>query len=129
MIRRPPRSTLFPYTTLFRSLSRGGDFDLHDRLEQGGGGLLHRLLESQGTGDFEGDVGRVDVVVRTVVQHDTEIDHGVASEKPLHAGVLDSLLDGRDEILRAGAPEDVVLEFEAGAARQRLEADPAGARP
>src|SRR5690242_20957720 len=27
MIRRPPRSTLFPYTTLFRSLLRG-DFDV-----------------------------------------------------------------------------------------------------
>src|SRR5256885_14146326 len=26
MIRRPPRSTLFPYTTLFRSLKPGGDF-------------------------------------------------------------------------------------------------------
>src|SRR3712207_7050934 len=25
MIRRPPRSTLFPYTTLFRSASFGGD--------------------------------------------------------------------------------------------------------
>src|SRR2546422_3800513 len=25
MIRRPPRSTLFPYTTLFRSLSRADD--------------------------------------------------------------------------------------------------------
>src|SRR3712207_8068653 len=25
MIRRPPRSTLFPYTTLFRSLQRRGD--------------------------------------------------------------------------------------------------------
>src|SRR3712207_7043190 len=25
MIRRPPRSTLFPYTTLFRSLARHGD--------------------------------------------------------------------------------------------------------
>src|SRR3712207_9076613 len=25
MIRRPPRSTLFPYTTLFRSLQDGGD--------------------------------------------------------------------------------------------------------
>src|SRR5260221_10443392 len=24
MIRRPPRSTLFPYTTLFRSLAHGG---------------------------------------------------------------------------------------------------------
>src|SRR3712207_9297143 len=25
MIRRPPRSTLFPYTTLFRSIWRGGE--------------------------------------------------------------------------------------------------------
>src|SRR2546430_5846409 len=25
MIRRPPRSTLFPYTTLFRSRSQGGE--------------------------------------------------------------------------------------------------------
>src|SRR2546422_6555973 len=29
MIRRPPRSTLFPYTTLFRSCPERGD--LHDR--------------------------------------------------------------------------------------------------
>src|SRR5258707_12020692 len=27
MIRRPPRSTLFPYTTLFRSLRETGDAD------------------------------------------------------------------------------------------------------
>src|SRR2546430_12088658 len=30
MIRRPPRSTLFPYTTLFRSLKRGRFFTLAD---------------------------------------------------------------------------------------------------
>src|SRR5258706_12040958 len=30
MIRRPPRSTLFPYTTLFRSLVVGSGFHLHD---------------------------------------------------------------------------------------------------
>src|SRR3712207_8281624 len=35
MIRRPPRSTLFPYTTLFRSASpmsrtQGGQLDIHD---------------------------------------------------------------------------------------------------
>src|SRR3712207_8030651 len=29
MIRRPPRSTLFPYTTLFRSLARSGDHRAH----------------------------------------------------------------------------------------------------
>src|SRR5438445_7197551 len=40
MIRRPPRSTLFPYTTLFRSYfgMTGGDFsvanELPDRLSQ-----------------------------------------------------------------------------------------------
>src|SRR5256885_8932146 len=28
MIRRPPRSTLFPYTTLFRSLTAGSEGDL-----------------------------------------------------------------------------------------------------
>src|SRR5258708_26952719 len=30
MIRRPPRSTLFPYTTLFRSWLHRGDRVLHD---------------------------------------------------------------------------------------------------
>src|SRR3712207_7895973 len=38
MIRRPPRSTLFPYTTLFRSLweqrSRTGDTALHSYRER-----------------------------------------------------------------------------------------------
>src|SRR2546426_7727970 len=32
MIRRPPRSTLFPYTTLFRSLDRGHDRRIHEFL-------------------------------------------------------------------------------------------------
>src|SRR3712207_7945976 len=32
MIRRPPRSTLFPYTTLFRSLGMGLEVDDNSRL-------------------------------------------------------------------------------------------------
>src|SRR3989442_9632510 len=31
MIRRPPRSTLFPYTTLFRSEMRGGEVKLNGK--------------------------------------------------------------------------------------------------
>src|SRR3712207_8194075 len=42
MIRRPPRSTLFPYTTLFRSLG--------DVLERGGG---HALLGVQVEGGLD----------------------------------------------------------------------------
>src|SRR5260370_37428791 len=34
MIRRPPRSTLFPYTTLFRSLSITELFDIKNRLDK-----------------------------------------------------------------------------------------------
>src|SRR3712207_8560736 len=37
MIRRPPRSTLFPYTTLFRS-REGGDQPCAEQAEDGAGG-------------------------------------------------------------------------------------------
>src|SRR3712207_7024997 len=40
MIRRPPRSTLFPYTTLFRSFNhcaRGGGLEFYDRRNCGNG--------------------------------------------------------------------------------------------
>src|SRR3712207_8990268 len=38
MIRRPPRSTLFPYTTLFRSLDEGGPRVLGVEPDLGGEG-------------------------------------------------------------------------------------------
>src|SRR2546430_8202919 len=45
MIRRPPRSTLFPYTTLFRSARHGGDCrGVGDRR----GGLQHDDDEGRG---------------------------------------------------------------------------------
>src|SRR2546429_7411675 len=40
MIRRPPRSTLFPYTTLFRSRRRSGRFCYPIRLLRLGGHLV-----------------------------------------------------------------------------------------
>src|SRR2546422_7756541 len=44
MIRRPPRSTLFPYTTLFRS---PGVFEVHPQ-RGGGGGLPRPAVHVQG---------------------------------------------------------------------------------
>src|SRR3712207_6016496 len=41
MIRRPPRSTLFPYTTLFRSPSSGGELAYTDTGEGPAVVLLH----------------------------------------------------------------------------------------
>jgi len=45
MIRRPPRSTLFPYTTLFRSLQRAQQREL----QQQGADVTTLLLTAQGT--------------------------------------------------------------------------------
>src|SRR2546425_5626809 len=47
MIRRPPRSTLFPYTTLFRSQATPGS-ERQDQSERGGTG-------GRGPGDQHGD--------------------------------------------------------------------------
>src|SRR5690242_21269304 len=57
MIRRPPRSTLFPYTTLFRSrrgLGAGRDLDLAQRNARR---LVHALL---GIPVGEGQLAEVD---------------------------------------------------------------------
>src|SRR2546426_9248690 len=50
MIRRPPRSTLFPYTTLFRSHSSGGSED-HPARHHGADltGFRRRLVRHRGT--------------------------------------------------------------------------------
>src|SRR2546422_2311878 len=57
MIRRPPRSTLFPYTTLFRS--RGPHHRHHGRRRAARGAAVHRPepLRHRGGGRQESDRG------------------------------------------------------------------------
>src|ERR1039457_7363568 len=45
MIRRPPRSTLFPYTTLFRSIRRPSGSDPHPRGD--GPSSARRIIRSE----------------------------------------------------------------------------------
>src|SRR5256885_7991942 len=48
MIRRPPRSTLFPYTTLFRShFLVGHERAVHARGERGARGQIQHVAESE----------------------------------------------------------------------------------
>src|SRR5689334_24278423 len=57
MIRRPPRSTLFPYTTLFRSPMANPDgYQENVKWYPGGGGLWRRNM--RGDGDSGVDLNR-----------------------------------------------------------------------
>src|SRR5688572_33060602 len=58
MIRRPPRSTLFPYTTLFRSAGRAGRraaVPARGRRGRPGDGHLHLRLDRAAQGRRVGD--------------------------------------------------------------------------
>src|SRR2546425_9949905 len=71
MIRRPPRSTLFPYTTLFRSLRADGTFD-------GGLGVVE-------PGFFQGELARGAAL-------EIGDEHGIVRALPLEIGGGDELL-------------------------------------
>src|SRR5260370_24508089 len=63
MIRRPPRSTLFPYTTLFRSIQTGAERMPHDLSHLGFlAGQIGRLITISTTPVIAGDSFEMDAV-------------------------------------------------------------------
>src|SRR5256885_8501542 len=63
MIRRPPRSTLFPYTTLFRSWLRGSGHQVRGENRGRGPVVEQRLRGAFGT--FEAPAESIDEACRT----------------------------------------------------------------
>src|SRR5258706_3507953 len=92
MIRRPPRSTLFPYTTLFRSL--------HGQREAGGVVIGRMQREAGKLSLGQGDAARDDRrhVVRGVVERRSEQD---TSELQALTNVVCRLLLGKGKRNRA----------------------------
>src|SRR5258708_38968636 len=78
MIRRPPRSTLFPYTTLFRSLREFAGSD-GERIRGGGGEfvLVHKLV---------GEAGDADGVIGSLATNDQQV--GVVSGGVLEVAAI-----------------------------------------
>src|SRR3712207_7475644 len=102
MIRRPPRSTLFPYTTLFRSLLEGveelGGAEADDVLgrqagfvlgpgDRGAGGILVQVVRVQGDG---GDSARGPPARRVLVD-----PQDLAERRRRHPRVTAGVLPGR----------------------------------
>src|SRR5438105_7842891 len=83
MIRRPPRSTLFPYTTLFRSLVRTPDpqprGNRHLRTDLGGhDGLPASARSEEHTSELQ---SRVDLVCRLLLEKKKQEDARQAPRK------------------------------------------------
>src|SRR5256886_2971958 len=91
MIRRPPRSTLFPYTTLFRSLRLDLDGTPHHALERSHVPCRHRrvlLLEDvevrseEHTSELQ---SQSNLVCRLLLEKKkTNAHHNLAKESPGH---------------------------------------------
>src|SRR2546430_14044471 len=86
MIRRPPRSTLFPYTTLFRSLVRRGT------VHRGDGGVVEPQVHSE-----------LAAMMRQMIEHGATVHSGLRAgvdgatghlERP---GLLELGIGGLDE--------------------------------
>src|SRR2546422_3257226 len=89
MIRRPPRSTLFPYTTLFRSQPSG--YDQRERREQREACRLPAALgraQDRATGCEEEDT-------REAAQHERECVHPTDRSRERRARVYPSIQDAK----------------------------------
>src|SRR5438105_9364526 len=99
MIRRPPRSTLFPYTTLFRSAARpGAPGRQHDGCDEEAGDLLQfRLLlqlarlgdalrSEEHTSELQ---SRVDLVCRLLLEKKKKKKHSEWTES--HCSAMRSM--------------------------------------
>src|SRR5260370_16143803 len=97
MIRRPPRSTLFPYTTLFRSKGRGAYS--HFKFE-GGPHRVQRVPETESSGRLHTSAATVAVlpeveevevqINRDLRQHGRSEEH--TSELQSHLNIVCRLL-------------------------------------
>src|SRR2546426_860060 len=110
MIRRPPRSTLFPYTTLFRSHRPA---------------VRTHVSKREDASHLERHFVRVHVVIGPVVQLHLEVDDRIASHGTARRGFLDAALHRRDVLPRDDAAHDLVQELEPRSPRHGRDPDPA----
>src|SRR6267378_8674042 len=86
MIRRPPRSTLFPYTTLFRSPHRRGAVAV-ERSEVTGA-VDERIAQREGLRHADERLVQRGVAVRVVTAHDVADDLGALAMLGVRGEVL-----------------------------------------
>ena len=88
----------------------------------GGPRLLGGGLEAEGPGQLEGHLVRVDGMVLAVDAAHPDVDDREARQGAVRKPLEDALLDGRDQVARDRAADDLVDELESAPTGQRLHA-------
>ena len=116
MIRRPPRSTLFPYTTLFRSRPRVEEEDEDDPRAQ----LVRRLQEYERYRKGGQDINDLPRVGRELVMAVVEYQ-GTPVERPQPTVTLDQLLNAFKKVVeRSELFKHHHIQREALSVRERM---------
>ena len=84
----------------------------HQRFQQNRPGLLHAVAESPPSGQSEGELIGVHVMVAAVVKHSPEIDHGKAGQPAMRRRFLNAFLHRRNKGPRNRPAENLVDELE-----------------
>src|SRR3989441_324719 len=116
MIRRPPRSTLFPYTTLFRSLARGVDAVLGSTMERAG---FSATVTNEGLAQiFRGAVRLLPALVTQAVARTwaglrpvTPDGRPILGRDPEVAGLWYATGHGRNGILLAALTGEIIADL------------------
>src|SRR5205823_11725037 len=103
---------------------RGADLRAHDRLQQNGGRLLHRLLESHRASNFKGHFRGVHVMIRAVVEGHSHVYHGKPGDNTFVHRFHHALLNGGDKVSWNRPPHNVVDEFKTCSSTQWFDFNP-----
>src|SRR4030095_527897 len=90
-------------------------------------GLLGRGLEAEGTGELEGHFVRVDRMVLAVDAAHADVDDREAGQRAMRQALEGTPRDGRDQVPRDGAADDLVDELESAPTGHRFYAEVADA--
>src|SRR5438445_7461152 len=97
MIRRPPRSTLFPYTTLFRSILIAGTAGI--ALVAGAAAAINCLVEQKRSEEHTSELqSRQYLVCRLLLEKKKKIMIMIVADKVFAAGVAIKEIADRDQI-------------------------------
>src|SRR3712207_4687124 len=123
MIRRPPRSTLFPYTTLFRSQSEAMDGqEVRDRVEQTASTVVDQARQVAET-RVSTQKDRAAETLGTVAQTLRDSGSSLREQQPQIASLVDDAatrVEGLSSYVREHELGDFISEAESFARRQPL---------